>query len=65
MRNIAEWKRWFADNSDLITPVRTTADIRRKKAEEKTDIILGFRGNHRRWPRRPSGSAGRQRKPGG
>ena len=42
MRNIAQWKRWFADNSDLITPVRTTADIRRAKAEEKTGIILGF-----------------------
>ena len=42
MRNIAQWKRWFADNSDLITPVRTTADIRRAKAEGKTGIILGF-----------------------
>src|SRR2546421_9998521 len=42
MRNIAQWKRWFADNSDLITPVRTTADIRRAKAEENTGIILGF-----------------------
>jgi len=42
MRNIAQWKRWFTDNSDLITPVRTTADIRRAKAEEKTGIILGF-----------------------
>ena len=42
MRNSAQWKRWFADNSDLITPVRTTADIRRAKAEEKTGIILGF-----------------------
>jgi membrane dipeptidase len=29
MRNIAQWKRWFADNADLITPVRTTADISR------------------------------------
>ena len=26
----------------MITPVRTTADIRRAKAEEKTGIILGF-----------------------
>ena len=42
MRNIAQWNRWFADNADLITPVRTTADIRRAKAEEKTGIILGF-----------------------
>jgi membrane dipeptidase len=42
MRNIAQWKRWFADNADLIAPVRTTADIRRAKAERKTGIILGF-----------------------
>jgi len=42
MRHIAQWKRWFADNSDLITPVRTTADIRRAKAEGRTGIILGF-----------------------
>ena len=42
MRNIAQWKRWFADNADLIIPVRTTADIHRAKAEQKTGIILGF-----------------------
>ena len=42
MRNIAQWKRWFAGNTDLITPVRTTADIRRAKSEGKTGIILGF-----------------------
>jgi membrane dipeptidase len=42
MRNIAQWKRWLTDIADLITPVRTTADIRRAKAEEKTGIILGF-----------------------
>ena len=42
MRNIAQWKRWFTDNADLITPVRTTADIRCAKAEGKTGIILGF-----------------------
>src|SRR3984893_7309275 len=42
MRNIAQWKRWFAENADLITPVRTAADISRAKAEGKTGIILGF-----------------------
>ena len=42
MRNIARWKCWFNENTDLITPVRTTADIRRAKAEGKTGIILGF-----------------------
>ena len=38
MRYIAQWKRWFADNADLIAPVRTAADIRRAKAEGKTGI---------------------------
>jgi len=42
MRNVAQWKRWFADNADLITPVRTATDIGRAKAEGKTGIILGF-----------------------
>jgi membrane dipeptidase len=42
MRNIAQWKRWFADNTDLITPARTTVYIRRAKSEGKTGIILGF-----------------------
>jgi membrane dipeptidase len=45
MHNIAQWKRWFADNADLISPVRTTADIRRAKAEGKTGIILGSQGS--------------------
>ena len=36
MRNIAQWKRWFADSANLITPVRLTADISRAKAEGKT-----------------------------
>jgi membrane dipeptidase len=26
-RDIAQWKRWFTENADLITLVRTTADI--------------------------------------
>jgi membrane dipeptidase len=42
MRNIAQWKRWFTDHADLISPVRVTTDIRRAKAEGKTGIILGF-----------------------
>ena len=42
MRNIAQWKRWFADNADLITPVHTPADIRRAKVESRTGIILSF-----------------------
>ena len=42
MRNIVQWKAWFRDYSDLILQVRTTADIRRAKAEGKTGIILGW-----------------------
>jgi membrane dipeptidase len=42
MRNIAEWKRWFREHSDLIMPVRTAADIRRAKQAGKTGIVLGF-----------------------
>ncbi len=40
--NIAEWKRMFAANDDLILQVRTTDDIRRAKQEGKTGIILGW-----------------------
>jgi membrane dipeptidase len=39
---IAEWKRWFRDNADIILPVHTTADILRGKAEGKTGIYLGW-----------------------
>jgi|SoiMetStandDraft_5_1073268.scaffolds.fasta_scaffold77218_1 membrane dipeptidase len=42
MRNIAQWNRLFADNSDLILPVQTIADIRAAKAADKSGIILGF-----------------------
>ncbi|WP_423211413.1 membrane dipeptidase [Paracoccus yeei] len=42
MRNIMQWKQWFRDNDDLILQVRSTADIRRAKAEGKTGIILGW-----------------------
>lgn len=42
MRNIARWNRFFADNADLITPVRTTADVLAAKKAGKTGIILGF-----------------------
>jgi membrane dipeptidase len=47
MRNIAQWKRWFTDHADLISPVRVTTDIRRTKAEGKTGIILGFQNTWR------------------
>lgn len=40
--NIAQWKIWFREHGDLITPVYTTADIYRAKEEGKTGIILGW-----------------------
>jgi membrane dipeptidase len=42
MRNIARWNRHFRDNTDLIMPVRSTADIHRAKDSGRTGIILGF-----------------------
>jgi membrane dipeptidase len=42
MLNVAHWKRWFDEHSDLILQVYTTADIRRAKEEGKTGIILGW-----------------------
>src|SRR5947209_5557017 len=42
MRNIAEWQRWFADNADLIVPVRRAADIEEAKRDGRTGVILGF-----------------------
>lgn len=42
MRNIARWKTWFRDHSDLLTQVYRTTDIARAKREGKTGIVLGF-----------------------
>ncbi len=42
MRNIARWKTWFRDHSDLLTQVYRTADIARAKREGKTGVVLGF-----------------------
>jgi membrane dipeptidase len=42
MRNIAQWKLWFEEYSDILLQVHTTADIRRAKAEGKVGIILGW-----------------------
>jgi membrane dipeptidase len=42
MRNIARWKTWFGEHSDLLTQVYSTADITRAKKEGKTGIVLGF-----------------------
>jgi membrane dipeptidase len=44
--NIAEMKRLIRDNADLLTLVRSTADIEAAKREGKTGIILGFQNAH-------------------
>lgn len=40
--NIGRWNRLFRDNADLVVQVRTSADIRRAKKEDKTGIMLGW-----------------------
>ncbi len=40
--NIAQWQRWFREYADLITPVRTVADIHRAKSEGRTGVILSW-----------------------
>ena len=35
MKNIGQWNAWFREHDDLILKVRSTADIRRAKAEEE------------------------------
>jgi membrane dipeptidase len=40
--NIIEWDRFFNEYSDLIMPVRSTADIQAAKNAGKTGIIFGF-----------------------
>jgi len=42
---IAQWKTWFRENDDLILQVRSTADIRRAKAEGRTGIYLGWQNS--------------------
>ena len=44
--NIADMKRQIRANSDLLTLVRTTADIEAAKRDGKTGIILGFQNAH-------------------
>ena len=42
MKNIGRWNTWFREHGDVILKARTTADIRRAKAEGRTAIVLGF-----------------------
>lgn len=46
VHNIAEMKKSIRDNSDLLTLVRSTADILQAKQDGKTGIILGFQNAH-------------------
>ena len=46
VHNIAEMKKSIRDNSDLLSLVRTTADIEQAKKDGKTGIILGFQNAH-------------------
>lgn len=43
--NIAQWKKWFRENDDLILQVHTAADIRRAKQEGRTGIYLGWQNS--------------------
>jgi len=40
--NIARWRKSFEEHADLITPVRSVADIHRAKAEGRTGVILSW-----------------------
>jgi len=42
MKAVAEWKRWFRENADIITQVFSTDDIQHAKQEGKVDVILGW-----------------------
>lgn len=39
---VANWKRRFADNADLIRPIKTVGDIEAAKREGRTGIIMGW-----------------------
>ena len=45
MLAIAQWKRWFEQNDDLIMPVKTTADIAAAKESGRVGIILGWQNS--------------------
>ena len=42
VNNIAASQKLIRENSDLVIPVRTTADIRKAKEQGKTGILFGF-----------------------
>ncbi len=46
VQNIAQMKGLIRDNADLLTLVRSTADIEQAKKDGKTGIVLGFQNAH-------------------
>lgn len=46
VRNVVEMNQLIDANSDLLTKVYTTKDIRRAKAEGKTGVMMGFQNAH-------------------
>ncbi|MGK9616943.1 membrane dipeptidase, partial [Salmonella enterica subsp. enterica] len=46
INNIVASQTLIRENSDLVIPVKTTADIRRAKEQGKTGIIFGFQNAH-------------------
>jgi len=42
MDNVAAWKRWLAENDDILTQVHGVADIHRAKREGRVGIVLGW-----------------------
>ncbi|MFI9656232.1 hypothetical protein PA6761_00946 [Pseudomonas aeruginosa] len=46
VNNIAASNKLIRDNSDLVIPVRSTADIRKAKEQGKTGILYGFQNAH-------------------
>lgn len=46
VNNIAASQKLIRENSDLVMPVRTTADIRKAKEVGKTGILFGFQNAH-------------------
>lgn len=46
MDRVAQWKRWFRENDDILLQVFTTEDIQRAKRENKTGIYLGWQNTY-------------------
>ena len=44
--NIARWKQWFNEHSDILLQVYSTADIERAKQESKVGIFLGWQNTY-------------------